>query len=355
MKKKIIIVLFLLFLVLTLLLLLDVRLGLYLLYLYVAASVVLIALLGANKLLKVSNWYKNQFIHCDQLNTGNKYRLDRQRNYEIVNLGSNSALFSFFYGNINGRNWSTGSQGPDVDLSILQLYHSYIKEGGIVLIPIVPFSSCTTYLERYKPNYVSFENYGRFTYALLDGGALFSKTLPYWNKARFWLKYPLFVQPSAVVRLFHDVPPDTRHLISEQPMPYMMLKNDAEMWMRNWKEEFDIIDFDSPLNDVMLKCHEECSKKFAEIIDFCKERNLRPVLIIPPVSKVLSDCFSEKARNIYMYSFVNKIQTHSRADFLDYFEDESFQNPELYFNSFYLNLKGRKLFTDKVVADLNLG
>jgi hypothetical protein len=136
-------------------------------------------------------------------------------------------------------------------------------------------------------------------------------------------------------------------------MQPLELNMDALRWMNVWKKEFNIMDFDAPLSDELETGRKKSVKDLQSIIDFCLERNLKPVLIFPPMTNYLSRLFSEKAREMYIYSFIREANTKN-IPFLDYMEDERFRDPDLYFNSFFLNLKGRKLFTKQVLKDLNL-
>ena len=66
--------------------------------------VILVAVLSvpsflvANKLLKKTGWWKNQFLATAQFDLHG-----REVKYDVVNLGSNPSRFAFFYENI-GKN-----------------------------------------------------------------------------------------------------------------------------------------------------------------------------------------------------------------------------------------------------------
>jgi hypothetical protein len=136
-----------------------------------------------NKLLQTTNWYKNNFIYTKQFVSNVGYRKDTQRNYEIVNVGSNPARFAFFYENVLGQNWSTGTQGLNMDLEILKYFHSYLKDGGVVLLPVVAFSSVSGYLTDTLPYMSKFAS-------ILNEHQI--NILPRGKDARIWMKYPLF-------------------------------------------------------------------------------------------------------------------------------------------------------------------
>lgn len=321
--------------------------------LLIVTLLLIIGLIGliwgiCNKLLRSSNWYKNNFIHTQQF-----LQEFKEKSLDIVNVGSNPAVFAFFYENVKGVNWATGSQGPKMDIDILKRYVSQLKENGIVLIPIVPFSSCTPYLTHYKPLFKGVCSYARYIKALKLSNEDIKDDVNL-KKAYNWLKYPLLYQPNAIRYLYHDVNEDNRHLISEQPMSCIELDSDAEKWVNGWKREFDIIELERPVDKRMEECQEECVTQFVSIIDFCKNHRLRPVLILPPVSDALNRKLSNQTKEIYIYSFVRRIQLLTKVDFYNYIDNIEFQSPSLYFNSLFLNLRGRKLFTKRVLEDLEL-
>ena len=58
----------------------------------VAIAISGISFLVSNKLIKKTNWWKNQYIFTEQFVSNSGYRDNIIRNYDIVNLGSNPAL-----------------------------------------------------------------------------------------------------------------------------------------------------------------------------------------------------------------------------------------------------------------------
>jgi hypothetical protein len=302
-----------------------------------------------NKIIKRMNWYKNIIIYTTPVVSNVGYRDNLQRNYEIVNLGSNPGRFAFFYEDVLGQNWSTGTQGLTEDLEIVKYYFSYIKKSGVILLPIVPFTSISPYL-KYKPDYTPITYYAKYI-KVLDWHQI--TQAPSYKKALRFIRYPLFFNLKYIRYLLKDTDKDNRLLISEQTMQPLELNADADKWINGWKKEFDIKDLSVPVTNVYKECIDESVKQLQQIITFCLERELKPVLIIPPVTKYLSEYFTPEVREQYIYSFIRQANTMD-VQFLDYFSDERFQDSELYFNSFFLNLRGRKLFTRQVLRDLGL-
>ena len=295
----------------------------------------------------MTNWYNNHFVFTSQFVSNAGYRKNIIRNYEVVNLGSNPARFAFFYEKVLGQNWSTGTQGLDMDLEILKYFHSYIKKNGYVLIPIVPFSSISSYLklEDAPLNYLA-----KFV-SILDPYQVrrFLKI----RKISLWMRYPLLYNLRAFRYLIFDEEKDRRLETTEQPMETIDLMMDAEYWMKTWKDEFNIKNLEFPLSEELQECRKQSIGDLQSIIDFCKKRQLKPVLIIPPMSEFLSCKFSANMREIYVYSFVKQLNLED-AIFLDYWNDKRFSASSLYFNSFFLNLKGRKKFTQIVLTDIGI-
>lgn len=146
-----------------------------------------------NKLVKKTNWWNNNTALSKQFVSNNGYRSNLQRNYEIVNVGSNPARFAFFYEDIRGQNWSSGTQGLDMDLEVLRFYHSFMKQGATVILPIVAFSSVSGYLNRYP----SGKHYLAKFASILDG--LQIKYHPKFKDLCSYMQYPLLYNFSAYV------------------------------------------------------------------------------------------------------------------------------------------------------------
>lgn len=303
--------------------------------------------LVANKLVKKTNWWKNKYLACQQFVSNSGYRDNIQRNYDIVNLGSNPAHFAFFYENVKGQSWATGSQGQDMDFEILKYYHSYLKKGGTVLIPIMPFTAISTYLKE-REDYWGVEYYSKF-FQILDYYQ--ASQLPNSKKIGRYVKLPLLYNIRAIRYLIKDCSPDNRYQIIEQPLMDMELKENAKKWISGWLKEFKLEFFNDTLSDKWTTYYNEAIILNQSMVDYCLERGLKPVFICVPMSHYLSDLFPADVRKFLVTDFVNACNEHN-IPFLDYTLDPDFQDASLYFDSFFLNMRGRKLFTRRVLKDL---
>ena len=306
-------------------------------------------LLIANKMYLKTNHWKNQFLFEKNFISNAGYRDNLGRNFEVVNLGSNPALFGFFYENNRGQNWATGSQGFPMDFEILKYYHSYIKEGGYVLIPIMPFSSISNFLET-RPDYWSDSYYMKFA-KILDYAQ--TNKLPNSRKLKLKMRFPAVFTPKLIYYILHDVSPDNRLQVAEQTMQATELEYDAKQWIKGWMREFAVKKYEDFWGGKFTPYFESGAKILSEMIDYCLYRNLKPVIITIPMSSYLANEFTPEFRQKMIADFVNKANVKG-VKFLDYMFDSRFSKPELFNGSFFLNLRGRKEFSRQVMMDLGL-
>ncbi len=297
-----------------------------------------------NNLIKNTHFWKNQLAYTLQFPQSVS-----SIKYQIVNVGSNPARFCFFYENVNGQNWSTGAQGLNMDIEILKKYCSCVEKNGIVLIPLVSFSLISEYLEG-NDTYRNYKSYLKYAY-ILDESQI--DQLTFAHDIRGYIKSPLQYNRKAWKYLINDVEPDNRLEITDQHMMLADLEHDADMFMAGWKAEFDIKDLSTSLPEHLLEAREKSVAILAEMIDFLLEREFRPVIVLPPMTSVLHKRFPASFWQTYIYDGIKKLN-RPNVPVLDYLLDEKWQDTDLYFNSLFMNLRGRKLFTKQVLKDVGL-
>jgi len=293
------------------------------------------------------NLYYNQlFKDCK------KFWNYRSFNLDIVNLGSNSALYGFDYSNtsIKGANWAMGPQSLNQDLAILKTYYSFIRPRGTVLVPLGPYSSCLkSYMDTEILKY----------YTILHPGVIEDFSFDKQKEAYLLKQHPYKYTSKQMIKGFlksimkcilHHKQPET---LSFQPLSDDQLKNNAKGFVEGWKKQFNITDMDASIPEHIQKGRKIRISTLKELIRFCEDRELNYYIVIPPVTQYLSSYFSETFKQNYIYSFLEEVGV-KKERILDYLNDKDFQDKELYFNSFFLNRRGRELFTKKVFEDLKL-
>ncbi|WP_323668458.1 hypothetical protein [Aliarcobacter butzleri] len=289
-----------------------------------------------NKLFKNTNYYKNKFIDT------HKFK-DIPRNLDIVNLGSNQPKFAFDYSqsNILGMNWGVGPQSFEYDFRILKFFHKYLKPNSKVIISICPFSFF--FLE--DKNKIAHHKYYKFLdSSFIDNYSNITKKL--------YIDYPIITAKKQILRIVKDTKPDNRLELEKNPMSKEEINKDAQNWMNAWKKQFGI----NHLENIVLSEENKINIEknihiLKNMIDFCIEKNIQPVLTIIPVTKELSKHFPNKFVQEQIIDYINKAN-EKKVRFLNYWKDERFEDESYYINSFFMNKIGRLKFTEHVLKDI---
>jgi hypothetical protein len=266
------------------------------------------------------------------------------QNLEIINLGSNQPKFAFDYSEMDmlGMNWAIGPQSFEYDFRILKKFHKYLKENAFIIIPVCPLKY---FLYRYPYNSVNYKYYTIFDSTLINN---------YSPQTKFMhIDYPALTARHNLLRILKDVPPDRRLEIDHNPMNEQEMRQDAKKWITGWLKQFSLDNLDHIiLSEENRQSIEKNITILYEIIDFCLEKKYRPVIMMLPTTKTLRDLLPESFVCEHILENIEKANVKNIAT-LNYLDDERFVAPELYFNSFFFNKKGRKYFTKKITEELN--
>lgn len=305
-----------------------------------------------NNILKKTQWYRNMFVDFDyQIYPGNVwYREHDERNFDIVALGSSGAKWAFDFEStgVKGMNWANQPQTLQEDYNLLRHYHSILHKGSYVIITIMPFSGlnkATGLMDAIK--YVRLDYHGE-------------AIQPYmYEKARKYAQYPILFGKSAIkglLRYLLGKESKTDRFASAQvdnnPMTSEQLDANALGFINGWKKQFGISDFEAPLTPKNQEGRNYRINLMRELVDFCIERSYTPVYVIPPVTNHLSRYYTPQFESTYVYDFIKQVDRD--IPLLDYSKVDNLKQDDLYFNSFFMNAKGRKLFTAKVLEDIKL-
>lgn len=292
----------------------------------------IIVLFIANALYKRTNHYNNQFVDVRKYWDMSTFPKDLQ----VVNLGSNHPKFGFDYSEtgLNAMNCAVGPQTLEYDFAILRKITPNLASGAIVIIPICLLKF---FLYRQKSRSVHAKYY---TFLSREDIVDYSKL----EQIRL-LKYPLIFNPRLLRFVIRDVPKDTRLELTENPMKdTVALNKDADNWINCWNREFDI----SLPNPKLSKENEsDISQNICilrEMLEYCKLHNFKPIITILPVTKYLSSRFTDDFIHEHILRYIDAANSVN-APVLNFLKDERFTAPELYINSFFMNRRGRRLFS----------
>ncbi len=288
-----------------------------------------------NALIRRSYWFNNiAFPDCKKFWTQKTFNLD------LVNIGSSSAKYAFDYTglNINAANWAMVPQTLVGDFEVIKNYFSYIiPNRGIVLIPLCPLSALGGSSDYFDDKY----------YSILNISSIPHSSFKKKNEVMDVFQNPLNYYP--LIEIFKELCRFFRK--QDIIMDEKTMEVDANNIIQTWMKEFSITDFKDPLSLVNQDAKEDSSKVLSDLIQFCLDRSLKPILIIPPISKYLLSKFTPHMRKEFIDTFVAKSNTHN-VIFLNYLDDADLIDTALYRNAFFLNEKGAKKFTNRVLHDI---
>ncbi len=291
-----------------------------------------------NGLIRRGYWYNNvKFKDCSKFWNYNTFNTD------VVNLGSTSSVCAFNYSGIPLKcaNWALSTNPLAGDLAILKNYVSFLKEGATVIIPLCPFSSLAGEYSISEDHY----------YSLLYPSTIPGYSIRRQNKVKSEMQSPLLIYP--LLSVYSDL----KHLLfkpKQKELTENEMENDAQKWMNNWKKEFSISDFTYPLSLKNQDAITDAAKLLNELISFCKDRNLKPVMVIPPVYHTLGELLITEIRKVIIDSLNEKIDKKN-IWYRNYMDANEFTNDiTLFENSFLMNNKGAKFFTKRVLTDIGL-
>jgi len=286
-----------------------------------------------NALVRRSYWYNNvAFQDCAKFWKHNIFELD------VVNLGSSSALAAFDYSDfprLKTANWAMAPQTLVGDYEVLRNYSCYLREGATVIIPLCPFSCLGGSNDNLADKY----------YTVLDIASMPHASYVKKQQMMDIKQNPILYYP--LIQLFSRKPKQKDANWSEEE-----LEKDAKMRMESWRKEFSIIRFSDPLSLVNKDAYNDGQVVVEKIIDYCKERNLCPIVVMPPVSQALRQQFTPEIKSLFIDGFVKSLSKKD-VPFLDHFADTRFQN-DCFQNSFVLNGGGARLFTNVVLNEIGI-
>ncbi len=292
-----------------------------------------------NKKFINTNFYQNDFRQVNKFLNGVPYDL------EIVNTGSSYAKYGLDYSSVDikGFNFALRPQSLNYDFKLLKYYQEHMKQNCkvIIVLPELVFG------------FVDFEYdlSNRKYYYFFDKNQILGYDLVKYLR---WIKYPILSSFRNIKYVFFDIERKTYWEKPFDSMSYTDSKKFVESRILGWKNQFKLADMENEesskhLEDVFIKTR----KLVEDMISFCKENGFEPILLIPPVSKVLNDEIGYEFLKAVLYKNIELLNSENLT-VLDYLYDDRFQSYKLYSEGDLLNSAGRKLFTEVVLNDLGI-
>lgn len=296
-----------------------------------------------NELVKKTGWYRRAIPDMDNYPTNDWYRKNLQRNYDVVNIGSTSARYAFDYTGlpVKAFNWAEQPQALSYGYKVLCKYYGILKKCGTVVISLGPFSGFDVSGKWPK------DANDRYFY-ILD-----SYSIDDYKAVRRRRRWPLYANFKSAVTALKKEWLGGGRTVKEGSGDCVDFEADARKWMSRWLEEFGMDSLDGALSEENAVGRKKRGALLREIVTFCRERGLRPVIVIPPMHNALTELFTGEFVQKNIVSFVAEAAGDD-CEFYNYMYDDAFRQDGYFRNAFMLNETGARAFTEELLKRLGL-
>ena len=265
---------------------------------------------------------------------------------QLVNMGSTYSKFAFsslYDKHLNYADFSLQSESLEMDDAIINHYMDRLEPGCVVVIVA---AACL----------LLYRNAGEslLYYQILD-----DKEIPAHSvKKKIKSIFPILKNKRLIKKVFKDdrkwnsiYESQKVNLSEQESMDYLNGLETA------WKNLFHLSDLKSvnlsQENYDNINLNIDYLKK---IIGNCKEKSLRPIIVVPPFSRKLNDKFSKEFTDKVVDSYLCQISQKLEVPYFNYQYDEYFQiNENLYIDKgFRLNYLGSTVFVNRLFSDLKM-
>ena len=297
-----------------------------------------------DKLVKKTNWYRNSIPNMENYPSDKWYREHLERNYDVVNIGSSSAVFCFDYEGLGVKafNWALKPQSMEYSFKVLKQYFSILRQNGIVLIPFCPFSGLS--VTGKWAEYANDKYFHILDCTLIDN---------YQSVAKRRQHPFLSMRLQSIKRLIRDVPWSNMYTYDIQCKTKDEFEKSANNWINLWMRQFDIADLNAPLSYENMEGRKSRLKIVKDMITFCQERDLEPVIVLPPAHETLNRYFTSDFVRNYITSFLDELNS-PEVKVLNYLVNSKFTEDEYFRDAYFMNKEGAKAFTRQVLSDIKL-
>ncbi|MCH5248484.1 MAG: hypothetical protein J1E98_01060 [Lachnospiraceae bacterium] len=287
---------------------------------------------------------------------------------DIGNLGSSHGAYDFDYTALEERgyacfNFANTSQSFNYDYAILKEYGSYMSSGSVLFIPISYFSFNNEVINgseaqamsiRYYhflspeniPDYDPYVDLVTTRFPILSAGEDMLKIFPGFKLSL--IAYAAESEPGSITNnsenINTQVDEQNTNDVDQTSQQTVNTEEFANRARDRYSRHFD--------NKEEYFLPERITELY-DIINYCKEHEITPVLITTPFSSYYRDLVSEDFLNEFSET-VHQIATDTGVSYYDYSNDERFYNNLTYFaDCDHLNESGCKYFMQVLINDVD--
>lgn len=269
---------------------------------------------------------------------------------QIGNIGSSHGAYNFDYTPLTERgyscfNFANASQSFNYDYAILKEYGHFLTPGSVLFIPVSYFSFNNEVINASEAQALSVRYYH----------CLSPENVPDYDPYIDLItnRFPVLSAGEDILKIFPDLKLSLTVFASEN--------NDEIIDAPNTNAEINIEEFAARAKDRYSRHFDNKEEYFLEerisdlydIINYCKENEITPVLITTPFSVYYTELVSEEFLQEFSET-VNRIATDTDVSYYDYSTDERFYDNLTYFaDSDHLNEKGCEYFMQVLLEEVS--
>lgn len=255
---------------------------------------------------------------------------------KIANVGSSHGAYDFTYDGLSGEgyscfNFGNVSQTYAYDLALLKEYGNYLDDGCVLFIPVSYFSFNNETVGASEAQALSVKYYHCLSPKNIPDYDLFTDIVT--------AKFPILSAGEDIL----DLLPDKLTVFAQEENTDAPEMDEAAVAAF---ADRAAARFDRHFNNKETYFLPEREAQLREIIDYCKEHGITPVLITTPFSVYYNAPVPEEFLDRF-YSTINLIASDTGVNYYDYSHDDRFmENLTLFSDSDHLNETGANYFME---------
>lgn len=275
----------------------------------------------------------NPYADADKFN----YMKSTYTNIQICNIGSSHGEYAFYYEELSKQNgyecfnFAMASQTYDYDYAILSMYKKHFADNCIMFIPVSYFSFNNEVI-----NEIEIQSLKNKYYTFLSPQFIPDYD-PYVDIVTHYI--PILSAEEDIIKIFPKF--SMKALAAEISVPSSeeFIKKANSRYQRHIKEKDEYF-MPERINNLY------------DIIKYCNDNNITPVLITTPYTSLYADLVSTDFKEEFN-STVSKIADSTGTSYYNYSEDERFAKRLEYFSDAdHLNKEGAAEFMNIIEKEI---
>jgi len=286
------------------------------------------------------------WVVCDFTQDYHMRKGEKGGPYDAIAFGSAYCRYGLDFSetDVKGYNYGYASQFFYYTHLMLHQYAKTCKKGGVVYLIIADL----VFAKEGKGLY------GADEYVKFLKKSILGEEYSIWRYTRS--RFPVIFHPRLVVscvkRLCGFKFPNSLTSLENNSLAETEVILEAEKRCKSWCKQFGLANtIDNSIPKELDEVFVITRRLLTDMIQFCLDNGLKPILVVTPVSKIMNDRLGDDFIKCVLFDNISKANKQN-VPLMNYLGDERFGDYHLYHNNAdFLNARGRRLFTEILVSD----